>query len=454
MKRHASWALFVLLAVLYVAAGTWTTRRVGPTGDEPYYLLAADSLLHGEGFVLDGRWSSIASSGYDPGDHLADLPRQSSPSLRAPGHFPLHDLGLSMLLALPFAIGGRALAVACVGVAMAGAVALAHRAGSRLVSPRAAIAGALLGGLSVPALTYSGQLFPDSVMSLAMAAGLAALAGAAPLGVGVIGIAALPFLHVRGWPLAIALLLALGWGRSWRDRAMLGAPLLAVVIGSSLLDLAVYGVPLPHAGFLLFFTARPDTSIAAYASTTPFGVLGLLVDRAFGLLPAAPVALLAFVGAGVAARRRLVLPLLAIPYLLLASAVDWTGGLSPQARYLAPLVPLLVMLLALGVAVRPWRLALIALMPLTAAMSAVYVAVPGIRYDSVGVPPFADRTFDKALGGHLSGIFPLLGTDGATGLLLIGWATVLVLAVAAGAAARAVTRLSSSPGTMAGGADP
>ena len=453
VKRHRSLALFAMLALLYIAAGIWTTRQVAPTGDEPYYLLAADALVHGEGFALDERWSQIASSGYDPGDHLADLPRQSSPSLRAPGHFPLHDLGLSFLLALPFAIGGRSLAVACVGVAMAAAVALAHRTGSRLVSPRAAIAGALLGGLSVPALTYSGQLFPDSVMALATAAGIAALVGAAPLWAGAVGIAALPFLHLRGWPLAIALLVALGWGRTWRERAMLVAPLFAVVIGSSLVDLAVYGVGLPHAGFLLFFTARGDTSVVAYATTTPFGFLGLFVDRAFGLLPAAPIALLAFVGAGVAIRRRVALPALVVPYLLLASALDWTGGLSPQARYLAPLIPLLVVFLSLGVAARPWRLAVIALVPLTAAMSAAYVAVPGIRYDSFGIPPFVDRTFDKALGGHLSGIYPLLGTDGATGLLLIVWAAVLALAVVPGSRRRAVTPLSSSPGTMTGGAE-
>lgn len=454
VKRHASLALFVALALLYVVAGIWTTRRVGLTGDEPYYLLAADSLLHSEGFALDARWSDITSSGYDPGDHLADLPRQSSPSLRTPGHFPLHDLGLSLLLAIPFAIGGRALAVACVGVAMAAAVAVAHRAGSRLVGPRAAMAGALLGGLSVPALTYSGQLFPDSLMPLAVAAGVAALVGVAPLRVGALGIAALPFLHLRGWPLAIALFLALARGRTGRDRLLLCIPLLAVVIGTSLLDLAVYGIALPHAGFLLFFTARGDTSVAAYTATTPFALLGLFVDRAFGLLPAAPAALLAFVGAGVALRRRAVLPLVVIPYLVLASAVDWTAAVSPQARYLAPLVPFLVLFLSLALARRPWRLAAVGLAPLTGLMSAVYVGVPGVRYDSFGVPPFADRTLDKAFGGHFSGIFPLLGTDGATGVLLVVWAAVLVLAVIGGAAVTTVTRTSSGTETMARGAQP
>jgi len=448
VKRHTSLALFVALAVVYVVAGIWTTRRVGPTGDEPHYLLAADSLLHGEGFALDERWSAIASSAYDPGDHLADLPRQSAPSLRAPGRFPLHDLGLSLLLALPFAIGGRGLAVACVGVAMAAAVALAHRAGGRLVEPRPALAGALVAGLCVPALTYSGQLFPDSVMPLAVAGGVAALVGAAPLWAAALAIAALPLLHLRGWPLAIALLLLLAKDRTWRVRALLAAPLVAGVIGISLLDLAVYGLAMPHAGFLLFFAARGDTSLGVYATPTPFGLLGLFVDRAFGLLPAAPIALVAFAGAGIALRRG-TLPLIVVPYLVVASVVDWTGGLSPQARYLAPLVPFLVLFLSLGLAARPWRRAAALLLPPTAAISAVYLAVPGVRYDSFGVPPFSDRTLDKAIGAHWSGIFPLLGTDGATGALLFGWAAALALAVAAGGWPAAVTRLSSRLPTIA-----
>ena len=435
--RRRSIAIFVVLAALYVLAGIWTTRRVAPTGDEPHYLLAADSLVHGEGFALDARWAAIASSGYDPGDHLADLERQSAPSLRAYGHYPLHDLGLPLLLALPFALGGRALAVACIGIAMAAAVALAHRASARVAGPQASLAATVAVGLSVPALTYSGQLFPDSLMPLAVTAGVAALVGAAPLWAGALGIAALPLLHLRAWPLAIALLLLLFRKRTRRERALLVAPLCVVVIGSSLLDLAVYGVALPHAGFLLFFTARADTSVATYAATTPLGMLGLFVDRAFGLLPAAPIALLAFVGAGIALRRRAAFTVVPVGYVLLASAIDWTGGVSPQSRYLAALVPLLVLFLALSFGIPALRLAAIPLALWTAATSFVYVAVPGIRYDSFGVPPFADRTFDKAIGVHLSGVFPLLGTDGTTAVLLAAWGAALVLAVLWGAVTRA-----------------
>lgn len=447
MTRPPTLVVFLAFVLLYVAVGIWTDRRVPPTGDEPYYLLAADALVHGEGFALDARWAAIGTSGYDVPDHLADLPQQSSPSLRTPGHFPLHDLGLSILLALPLVLGGRGLAVACVGIAMAAAIAVAYHASCRVAGPRASFFATVLAGSSVPALTYSGQLFPDSVLPLAVAAGIAALVGSAPLLVGAFGIAALPFLHLRAWPIAVALLLLLGRRRTWRERAILASPLLVVVVGYALLDLWVYGIAVPHAGFLLFFT-RGESSIAAYSATTPLGAIGLFVDRAFGLLPAAPIALLAFVGAGIALRRRAAFALIPIPYLLLASAVDWTGGYSPQSRYLAALVPITVLLLALALEARAARLAAVPLALWTAVMSAVYVAVPGIRYDSFGVPPFADRTLDRAVGGHVSGIFPLLGTDGATTLLAIGWAAGLAVALLFGA----VTRTSPTRATMPVGA--
>ncbi len=447
VRRHPALAVFAGFAVLYVVAGMSTDRRVPPTGDEPYYLLAADSLVHGEGFALDARWSAIGTSGYDTPDHLADLPRQSSPSLRAPGHFPLHDLGLSIVLAIPLALGGRGLAVACIGVVMAAAVAVAFHASRLVAGPRVSLAAAVLAGSSVPALTYSGQLFPDSVLPLAVSAALAALLGAAPFWVGALGIAALPFLHLRAWPIAFALLLLLARRRTWPERALLAAPLVAVVIGSALLDLQVYGLALPHAGFLLFFT-RGDASVATYAATTPLGIIGLFIDRAFGLLPAAPVALLAFAGAGVALRRRAAWALVPIPYLLLASAVDWTGGYSPQSRYLAALVPFLVLFFALALGLRAARLAAIPLGLWTAAMSLIYLVVPGVRYDSQGLPPFADRTLDKAVGGHLSGIFPLFGTDGSTTLLVTAWIVGLALAVTYGA----VTRASSTLPTITPGA--
>jgi hypothetical protein len=73
---------------------------------------------------------------------------------------------------------------------------------------------------------------------------------------------------------------------------------------------------------------------------------GLLLDRSFGLLPHAPVFLLAAPGALHLVRRRLVAasPLLAVGAAVLAPLLVWRmwwGGQCPPARFLVPLVPLL-----------------------------------------------------------------------------------------------------------------
>ncbi len=438
MVRRAPLALFAALLAIYLLAAVSTTHRVTATGDEPYYFLAADSLLHGEGFELSRRWYWIPFADYAPGDFLPgdDFLRRVAPSRSRPGLYPLHDLGLSLLIAVPLALGGRALVVACVALAMAGAVALGHRLAIALgARPLGALAGALAAGLSAPAVTYSGQVFPDALAPLPVGLALCGTMGALPSRVVAPAIAALPFLHLRFWPLALGLLaLHLALRRPPRRRALaLLAPLAAVVLGLSALDLAVYGVPLPHAGFFLFFASPEAPPLSIYAPPSPLGLAGVFLDRAFGLLPAAPIELLLFVGAGVALRgsRAAGVVLATLPYLVFFSFVDWTGGYSPQARYLAPLAPLFVALLALVFA-RGWAIALaIPLALWTLAQSLVYVVAPWLRYDAYGQPPLADRAWSLLTGVTPSALFPLLGTEGATAALVL-WSLVLGALVAAG----------------------
>lgn len=436
--------LAVLFAV-YLAAGVWTTRSLTTTGDEPYYFLAADSLLHGEGLELSARHYWLPFADYAPGDLLPaeDLDRSVAPSLSRPGRYPLHDPGLSLVIALPYAIGGRALVVALLGLAMAGALALACRASVALgVSRGASLAAALALGLSAPALTYSGQVFPDALASLPVAAALCALFGALPRWLLGPAIAALPLLHLRYWALAVALLLVALWLRppTRRDLVALVGPLALVVVALAILDLVVYGVPLPHAGFLLFFAARADTSLAAYTTATheargPLALVGLFIDRAFGLLPAAPVALLLFVGAGVATRARLgrALLLAPLPYLVAISFLDWTGGYSPQARYLTALVPFFVPFVALALRWRPGAIVAAPLAVWTAGQSLVSVYAPGLRYDVYGVPPLADHAWLLVFGFAPSAAFPLLGADALTGTLTALWSALLAGLVLLGA---------------------
>lgn len=435
--------VFVLLAIVYVTVGIWTTRRISATGDEPTYFMAAESLIRGEGFELTARWRAVDDSTYSPGEPLPgdEFIRTTASSRARSGAYPIHDLGTAIAIALPFAIGGRALVVVAIALGMAAAIAIGVRIARSLgTGAGPTLVAAATSGLAAPALTYSGQVFADAIAPLPIAVAAAALAGAAPRWTLAIATASLPLLHVRYWPIVAALLFAAVavWRPGWRGVGRLVAPTVVVVAAYAAIDLVVYGLPLPHAGFLLFFADR-RAPIETYGGA--HGIAGLFVDRAFGLLPAAPIAALLFTGAGIAARRGTQRPiaLLALPYLLTVPFVDWTGGFSPQARYFAPLVPLFVPLYAIAFSWRPAALLAAPLLVWTAAQSTIYAVAPWLRYDAYGVPPLADRAW-SLVGVTPSGVFPLFGSEGATLVLTFAWCVALLALAILAARARPSAR--------------
>ena len=430
----SSRAIFVALLCVYLVIGVWTTRRVSATGDEPFYLMAADALVHGEGLDLTERFRSLADASYDPADPISqtEFDRSTAPSRSRGGSYPLHDLATSFVVALPLLLGGRALVVAVVASAMAAAVAFGHRTALALgTATRTAGVAALGIGLAAPALTYSGQVFPDSLAPLALAVGISALTGALPRAALGPAAAALVLLHLRVWPLALALLGAelVRRPRSVGTVARLVAPLAAAVAALSLIDLVVYGLPLPHAGFLLFFLDRPAVSVATFTRPTGEGFVGLFIDRSFGLVSAAPIAALLFAGAGRQSQdaRDRALVLLPVPYLAVTALLDWTGGFSPQARYFAVLVPLFVIVLARALDWRPARVLAVPLAIWTLGQSAVYAVGPWLRYDVYGVAPLADQAWRRVTVVAPSALFPLLGTAGWTVVLALAWSAALAL---------------------------
>ncbi len=335
-----------------------------------------------------------------------------------------------MLLAAPLALGGRALVVVLLGGAMAAAVVVGTRAALQFgVSRGAAFVGGSLTGLAAPALTYSGQVFPDALAALPVAVALCVLVGSLPRAWLGVAVAVLPSLHLRFWPLAAALLLtgfALGVVRRG-DLVKQLLPLAVVMTTIAAVDGLVYGLPVPHAGFLLFFREGAAGSVAAYTAHDAGGMLGLLFDRSRGLVPAAPVALLAFMGAGEFATRRLgrALLLAIVPYLLVVSLVDWTGAYSPHARYLAPLVAVLVVAIGAGVTRAP--LAPLVLGAWTVFQSGIYVVAAELRYDRLGAVPLADQVWTGLLGFAPSALFPVVGRDAAQMIGAVLAAGILVL---------------------------
>jgi hypothetical protein len=285
--------------------GTWTTA------DEPQYLLTAISLAEDRDLdiadeLAEGRWRPF---------HALQLPTQTTP-LPDGRRLSPHDPLLPLLLAGPVAVGGWVGAKLAMA-AMAGLLAalLLWTAVRRLGVPVgvATLATAVV-ACSPPLAVYGSQLYPELPAALAVLAAVAALARpGAPDGRATLvvagAVAALPWLGVKYAPVAAALALVAGWrllraGRPGRLLALAAALAVAGVVFLAL-HRRWYGGWTPYAvgdhftgGELTVVGTEPD-----YLGRSR-RLLGLLVDRSFGLAAWQPAWILIVPALAALARRR------------------------------------------------------------------------------------------------------------------------------------------------------
>ena len=336
----------VLLAVAWtflLAVGLSYTMRLRVSGDEPHYLLMAQSLWREHDLDLRDNMAREDWREYTPGPIT---PHYAAP--RADGRpFPAHSPGLPLLLAPLYALGGRTLCVALLTL-MAAALAAEMRAAAwRLTGDEEAALLAWSLALVPPIAFYAFEVYTEVPSALALAVALRlVMAAPGPAGAAAAALlaSALPWLHMKMMPAAVALgIVALARLRG-RPRLAFVAVAAAMAAGFLLYYRAVFGVPSP----LAVYGGLPRD-----ASGSPLRALvGLALDRSFGLLPYAPVFVLALAGVAARARAR------AWAYALVALAVIapvltwrmWWGGQCPPARFLVPLVPVLALAAATRVA--------------------------------------------------------------------------------------------------------
>jgi hypothetical protein len=302
-----------LLSFLAAAAGILVpaTHGTRTTADEPQYLLTAISLAEDRDLdiadeLAAGRWRPF---------HALQLPEQTAPlpdGRRLSPHNPL----LPLLLAGPVAAGGWVGAKLAMA-ALAGLLAalLVWTAVRRLGVPvgTATLAAAVF-ACSPPLAVYGSQLYPELPAALAVLAAVAALAvpgapgGRATLVVGA-AVVALPWLGVKYAPVAAALALVAGWrllraGRARRLLALAGGLALAGAV-FLVAHRWWYGGWTPYAvgdhfvgGEFTVVGTEPD-----YLGRSR-RLLGLMVDRSFGLAAWQPAWLLAVPALAVLLRRR------------------------------------------------------------------------------------------------------------------------------------------------------
>jgi hypothetical protein len=347
----------LLLAALFSASAWWVSPRI-PGGDEPHYLIITQSLLTDGDLRIEDNHRRRDYAAYADGELKPDYLRRG----RDGAIYSVHAPGVSAVLLPGFALAGypgAVLTLVLLGTLGMLAVWSASRdLTGNVTAASVATAGV---GLSVPFFFQTFTIYPDGPASVGVAVVVwlalvrpgdvtwqRALACGAVLG-------ALPWMHTRyaaiAGPLGMIVAGRLLWPREasfWpvRARALAAFALPAVVSGVAWLSmfLAIYGTWDPRAPYGHATDMR--------WARIPHGVTGLLLDQQFGLLPNAPIYVVALAGFAALWRRdrRLTAELLVAtaPYVAAVAGFHmWWGGQSSPARFLVPvLLPLALPLAA------------------------------------------------------------------------------------------------------------
>jgi hypothetical protein len=348
----AAWALLLVVGLSY-------TLRLRVSGDEPHYLLMAQSLWREHDLDLRDNHAREDWREYTPGPIA---PHYGAP--RADGRpYPAHSPGLALLLAPLYALGGRPLCVIALTLAAAGLSLEMWKAARRLTSDDEASLLAWTLALLPPVAFYAFEIYTEIPAALALAVALRLLLGGPSAG-GAVAAAvlagALPWLHLKMLPAAMAMAVI----AAVRLRGRARAAFFAVALVQGLAFLAYYRAIFGVASPLAIYGGWPRD-----ADGSPLRALaGLFLDRSFGLLPYAPVFLITLAGLGRLVRLRAWEPLL-VGAAVIAPVLPWRmwwGGQCPPARLLVPLVPVLALALAARIAatragLARWRWALVGL---------------------------------------------------------------------------------------------
>ncbi len=347
--------LFALYAVaipstrLYVLDG----RGVGLTGDEPIYIVASASLVGDHDLFLEDEYAQQVYWTFYPGE----LGLGHSVPARD-GHIAsFHDSGLSILAAVPYAIGGWHLVLIAIAAVTATLLSEVYRTARTIgLAAQPALLAAALAGLTLPLAAYSTQVYPEVPIGLATIVATRQLWArqrgrrASPLVAG-LAIATLPWLHVRSWPLVIVLsFTAVMLWRRWPARAAVLIPGLAGAAGYAALNTYVYGhlILSPAVGGSLLEAVRSVPSpevIIGQARQWLDGNDGLLLlSPVFALALAALPAMAKMGWAGAGTVAAIVLYSALIGVWELVSSAGW----SPPGRFMVPVMPLLAVALAIG----------------------------------------------------------------------------------------------------------
>jgi hypothetical protein len=335
--RRAPWLAAALAAIAYLGAAWQVFPRL-PTGDEPHYLVIAQSLLADHDLKIENNHRRGDYHAYYGGDLRPDYLRRGTNG----EIYSVHAPGLAVIVAPVFAMFGYPGVLVFLALVSAAGTALAWTATWRVTTDTgAAWFGWAAAALSAPFLFQSFVVYPDAPGAVLVMVGVLALVADGPLSATRLvltgaALALLPWLHTRYVAAAVMLGLAIAARAraARRIAALLSIPAVSAACWFAFFYV-IYGTPDPRAPY----GGSTQSDIANLGR----GLTGLLFDQQFGMLPAAPVLLCALAGFVVLVRKSpslaAALAAIAAPYGLVVGAYQmWWGGNSSPGRFLVPIV--------------------------------------------------------------------------------------------------------------------
>jgi hypothetical protein len=424
--RRAAAVWIVLFAAYAATIGLPAFGHSQYGGDEPHYLLTAESIVSDHDLDLRDEYAARAYRDWYP-YVLERHGRLTNGQANEP-----HGAGFPLLIAPAYALGGPTAVQLFMAAIAALAFTLAAQLARRIVPDPWASAAALVCGLSPPALAYGTTVTPELTAGalLATAALLALGARERPrirrvAGAG-LALGALPWLGlVFAIPGAVVALALLRWLRR-RARGFAMLVVAETIVFSGVMYVTIndqlFGGLTPTAADVAG-RGLDDLSIGDFAGRAP-RLLALWLDRSYGALRWAPVLALAFFAlwllwrsrrdrlADVLPDRRDVEVAATLCALVCAAQVFVATFIAPTmfgfwfpGRYLIAAFPLAVPLVAWGLRYAPRTGTVLA--ALTLVISVCWYVQ--LRIDGTGIIGPTSR----APLGPLDGALPLFGSDSA-----------------------------------------
>jgi hypothetical protein len=347
MKNKGLWlCLGIYLALSLGTLALWQHKGINQlTGDEPHYLVIADSLAQDASAELSAAYARefasrrIFPAGLAPADALPGP--SNSHGLAGPhGLFSGHNVGLPLLLALPFKLGGTLGSKLFLILLSSWGVVLAWKLlRDQGVSPGISTLAVIALTAALPMVPAAGQIYPDLLAGLISLSGLYWLAThARPRSVLVtlgyaLAVAFLPWLQIKFSAAAAVLVLAALW-LSLRQRSGFARTLIwPTTLAISIALLAAYNQ------YAFGKVSGPYQDGALELSANALMVLvGLMVDQNQGMLLQNPMLALGVMFLLPLAHRE---PGLMLAWLLVFLALlvpnamhpNWYGGGSFSGRF-------------------------------------------------------------------------------------------------------------------------